>query len=75
LENSGETLVLRNFISTGKQAVTWLVENGYAASRAEAVALGNKLLKQNIFHHVLRDHNFKDEKVLLLFQKKKHYNV
>jgi small-conductance mechanosensitive channel len=43
----------------GREAVDWLVrEEGLA--RAEAVALGMRLVEQGLVHHVLDEHGFRD---------------
>lgn len=61
--------MLKSYAScfVGREFVTWLVEKGYAESRREAVAVGNVLLMQNYLHHVLRDHDFKDENLFYRF--------
>lgn len=47
---------------SGKQAVTFLVMNGYAYSREEAVVIGRRLAKETLlFEHVARRHDFQDE--------------
>lgn len=46
---------------TGKEAVDFLVDSGYASSRDEAVILGRQLAeKKKLFEHVHRNHEFKD---------------
>lgn len=46
----------------GKEAVDFLVDNGYAGSRADAVMIGQALSKDlKMFEHVLRDHDFEDK--------------
>ena len=40
-------------VFVGTEAVNWLVDNGLCASRAAAVAFGQRLLKQRYFHHVV----------------------
>lgn len=49
--------------------VDWLVNNGLEKSREAAVEFGNKLLENYIFHHVTRDHKFKDENLYYRFDK------
>lgn len=45
----------------GSEAVTFLVDNGYAKSRPEAVTIGCQLAEMmNLFEHVLRKQQFKD---------------
>jgi hypothetical protein len=54
---------LRTYMKTfvGSEAVTFLVDNGYAKSREEAVTIGRQLAeKMKLFEHVLRKHEFKD---------------
>jgi hypothetical protein len=44
-----------------------MVEHGLAASPEAAVRLGNDLLEANFFHHVTRDHEFKNNKLFYRF--------
>jgi hypothetical protein len=45
----------------GKEAVDYMVKSNMAATRREAVFLGQRLLDElNLFHHVCWDHQFKD---------------
>ena len=44
----------------GEEAVAWLVSEGLADDVDAAVTLGNRLLDQGLFHHVVRDHRFKN---------------
>lgn len=45
----------------GRDAVDFIVNNGFASSREDAVFLGQRLQKEfNLFHHVAWDHNLKD---------------
>lgn len=41
--------------------MNWLLNNGKANNPEEAVAMGNVMLKKDLFHHVLRDHDFKNK--------------
>jgi len=45
----------------GREAVTWLVENNYAANREEAVVIGNLLRSRGVFVHVVKEHPFEDK--------------
>ena len=46
----------------GSEAVDWLIKYRFAASRDQAVELGNKLAKQyELFIHVTNEHELKDE--------------
>lgn len=50
---------LRCFV--GSEMVSWLVQNfSDIASREEALAFGQKLMDEGLFHHVLNKHNFLD---------------
>lgn len=52
----------------GSQAVDFLVTSGAAASRQDAVNLGQALLSElHVFEHVTRDHDFADEKLFYRF--------
>jgi len=52
----------------GKQAVSVLVSEGIAADREDAIQFGNLLLNAGVFHHVLKEHGFKDEKLFYRFK-------
>lgn len=52
----------------GKDMVTWLASNYTSGDRLEAVKLGQSLLEQGMFHHVVDEHGFKDEKLFYRFQ-------
>jgi glutaredoxin len=54
-------------VFVGKDAVTWLVENGHATSREEAVALGNEMHSRHFFHHVANEHEFRDAELFYRF--------
>ena len=45
----------------GTECVDWFVHDGLAASRSEAVALGNTLLAAGRIHHVTGEHPFEDD--------------
>jgi len=53
---------LRTFegVFTGTVLVDWLVEEGLAADRFEAVDLGNSLLQGRVIEHCVREHFFYD---------------
>jgi len=51
----------------GKEAVDYLVNSKAAASRAEAVELGQLLQETSLFEHVTRSHDFKDEGLFYRF--------
>jgi len=51
----------------GSDMVDWLLKNGFASTREDAVRLGNDLLKHNVFRHVTSDHDFKDEYLFYRF--------
>lgn len=53
----------------GDELVTWFVENKHASSRVEASAIGCSLLMHGVIHHVVDDHNFKDEGMFYRFRK------
>lgn len=42
------------------QAVTWIAKH-LGCSREEAVDTGQKMVRASVFHHVCREHDFKDE--------------
>jgi hypothetical protein len=51
----------------GQEAVSWLVDNKYAPDRGEAIVLGNLMLKDGFFHHVLLRHTFRDAQLFYRF--------
>ncbi len=51
----------------GSEAVAQLVEEGIACDAEDAVRIGNMLLDAGVFHHVLDEHAFKDEKLFYRF--------
>ena len=52
---------------TGQDAVTWIVAEGFAPSRAEAVTVGKKCLEEGFFSHVLSEHSFEDSFLFYCF--------
>lgn len=59
---------LRTFPKTfvGEDMVSWLALQ-CSVSRNEAVAIGERMLQAEVFHHVCRDHPFKDEHLFYRF--------
>ena len=51
----------------GHEAVAQLVEEGIARDAEDAVRIGNMLLDAGVFHHVLDEHAFKNEKLFYRF--------
>ncbi|ETO01664.1 hypothetical protein RFI_35776 [Reticulomyxa filosa] len=51
----------------GSEAVSLLVSSGVAKTREQAVELGNLMLAANVFRHVTKDHNFKDDNLYYRF--------
>lgn len=52
----------------GSEAVDLLVSHEIAADREDAVRIGDLLLNEGMFHHVLKEHSFKDEKLFYRFR-------
>lgn len=50
----------------GTEAVAWLIQYE-KATLAEAVAIGQLMIEQNIIHHILDEHNFKNEPLFYRF--------
>ncbi|MEM8719184.1 MAG: DEP domain-containing protein [Cyanobacteria bacterium P01_G01_bin.39] len=50
----------------GNEAVDWIISKT-KLSRTDAVSLGQKMLEKGIFHHVLDEHEFKDEPLFYRF--------
>lgn len=59
---------LRMYAATfvGSEMVTWLSQH-LQVPREEALEKGETMLKAEVFHHVCRDHNFKDEYLFYRF--------
>ncbi|MEL6581532.1 MAG: hypothetical protein AAFQ14_17465 [Cyanobacteria bacterium J06621_12] len=57
-------LYQRSFL--GNEAVDWIA-NKVKVSRQDAIALGQKMMDKQIFHHVTRDNQFKDEPLFYRF--------
>ena len=51
----------------GSEAVAQLVKEGIALDAENAVHIGNMLLDAGVFHHVLDEHAFKNEKLFYRF--------
>lgn len=51
----------------GTEAVTWISKYS-GVSRKEAVRIGQEFLDAEVFHHVCRDHTFKDDYLFYRFQ-------
>mmetsp|Transcript_43013 Transcript_43013/g.69312 ORF Transcript_43013/g.69312 Transcript_43013/m.69312 type:complete len:513 (-) Transcript_43013:75-1613(-) len=45
----------------GSEAVSWIVSSGFAKNRADAVILGNAVMRKGYFSHVTQDHRFRDK--------------
>ncbi|HHP7230423.1 MAG TPA: mechanosensitive ion channel domain-containing protein [Xenococcaceae cyanobacterium] len=50
----------------GSDAVNWLIQYE-KATRVEAIAIGQLMIEQGLIHHVLDEHNFKDEPLFYRF--------
>ncbi|WP_019504789.1 mechanosensitive ion channel domain-containing protein [Pleurocapsa sp. PCC 7319] len=50
----------------GSEAVSWLIQYE-KATLAEAIAIGQLMIEQNIIHHILDEHNFKNEPLFYRF--------
>ena len=61
-------LILMSLFFLGSDCVTYLVKNNHAATRNDAVVLGQTLLENKVFSHVTKDHSFKDEKLFYRFE-------
>ncbi|MEO1670839.1 MAG: hypothetical protein AAFR77_08660 [Cyanobacteria bacterium J06631_2] len=57
-------LYQRSFL--GNEAVDWIA-NKVKVSRQDAIALGQKMMDKQIFHHVTQDNQFKDEPLFYRF--------
>lgn len=51
----------------GFEAVEWLLEKGKASNEEDAIRLGNSMMDAGVFHHVLREHSFKNENLYYRF--------
>ncbi|XP_065831876.1 phosphatidylinositol 3,4,5-trisphosphate-dependent Rac exchanger 1 protein-like isoform X2 [Oscarella lobularis] len=55
------------FSITGSKLVDWMVENGDACKKEEALSLGQYLIGKGFLHHVSDKHQFKDDQLLFRF--------
>ena len=62
----------RSFL--GNEAVDWIVKK-VKVSRPDAIALGQKMLDKEIFHHVNNEHSFKDEPLFYRFNEDKGKSI
>lgn len=69
LDIQDRTYLLRSYPKCfiGSEAVSYLIKEGIVTNEVDAVALGNVLLKANVFKHVTRDHTFKNEYLFYRF--------
>lgn len=51
----------------GTDAVRWLVRTGAAADEAAALELGNRMLQLGLLHHVLYEHEFRNQHLYYRF--------
>ena len=68
---------LRSYPDTlvGREAVSWMVENDFAANRGDAVLLGRLMVAAGALRHVARDHNFEDDYLFYCFDKRGHASM
>lgn len=55
-------------VFTGKDAVKFMVERGYAKDVADAVALGQRLQKKDVIYHVANERDFLDADYFYTFK-------
>ena len=58
----------------GNEAVDWIVKK-VKVSRPDAIALGQKMLDKEIFHHVNNERSFKDEPLFYRFNEDKGKSI
>ncbi|MGF1540285.1 MAG: hypothetical protein ACFCU5_07510 [Pleurocapsa sp.] len=58
----------------GNESVDWIVEQ-LKISRQDAIKLGQKMIDKKIFHHVLDEHQFKDEPIFYRFYEDEQKNI
>ena len=58
----------------GNEAVDWIVEK-LKISRTDAVKLGQKMIEKKIFHHIVDEHQFKDEPLFYRFYEDEKKNI
>ena len=59
----------------GSEAVRALIDENVAADEDDAVRLGNMLLSAGVFHHVVREHPFKNETIFYRFASDEDHGV
>ncbi len=67
-------LKLHHHCFLGNETVDWMVEQ-LKVSRDDAVKLGQKMIDKKIFHHVLDEHQFKDEPLFYRFYEDEKKNI
>ena len=58
----------------GNETVDWIVKQ-LKISRSDAVNLGQKMIDKKIFHHVVDEHQFKDEPLFYRFYEDENKNI
>ena len=58
----------------GNEGVDWIVEK-LKISRTDAVKLGQKMIEKKIFHHIVDEHQFKDEPLFYRFYEDEKKNI
>ena len=58
----------------GNETVDWIVEK-LKISRTDAVKLGQKMIEKKIFHHIVDEHQFKDEPLFYRFYEDENKNI
>ena len=51
----------------GAEACAWMVESGMASDYEQAALIGNMLMDEGVFHHVLKEHPFKNARLFYRF--------
>lgn len=51
----------------GSEACGWLIKQGLASDVPQAIVLGDLMIQQGLFHHVLREQPFKNEQLFYRF--------
>ena len=59
----------------GENAVAWMVDQGFARDRVDAVLLGRLMVASGALRHVTREHNFEDARLFYCFDQRGHASV
>jgi hypothetical protein len=69
-----QKLKLYHHCFLGNESIDWIVER-LKISRQDALKLGQKMIEKKLFHHIVDEHQFKDEPLLYRFYEDEQKNL